>query len=68
MKQIKSLLLKIFGYCENCQRYFAYPKRRRMNTAYIDEESNYCIVCKECFEEIQEHWKERWEEYYAERL
>lgn len=24
-----------------------------MNTAYVDEEANYCTVCKSCFEEVQ---------------
>lgn len=51
-----------------CQRYFVYPKKRRMNTQYENEESNYCEVCKECYEEIEEYWEERWAEYNAGRL
>ncbi len=65
---MKRLFRKIFGYCDMCQAYFVYPKRRRMNTQYNDEKSNYCTVCKSCFNEIEEYWNDRWQEYYAGRL
>ena len=38
---------------------------RRMNTAYIEDDSNYITVCKDCFDEVEGIWKERWQEYYA---
>ena len=51
-----------------CNRWFVYPKRRRMNTRYEHEESNYCNVCEACFEEIEDYWQERWDEYNSGRL
>lgn len=62
------LIHRLFGYCEMCKRWFAYPKRRRMNTGYENEESNYCDVCEECYKEIESYWQERWDDYYSEIL
>jgi hypothetical protein len=59
---MKKLFGFIFGYCQYCNHYFKYPKRRRMNTAYVDEESNYIISCLDCFDKIEDYWTERWEE------
>ena len=42
--------------------------RRRQNTQYIQEESNWVTCCDECFEEVEEYWAERWAEYYNGRL
>lgn len=64
---MSKIFKKIFGYCDHCGRWFVYPKRRRMNTAYHDEESNYCCECENCFEETQAYWQERWDEYNSER-
>ena len=36
-----------------------------MNTAYVEEESNYETCCLECHEDHEEYWRERWSEYYA---
>ena len=68
VKFILSFFKKKFGYCEMCHQWFVYPKRRRMNTSYKDEESNYVCVCKTCFGEIEQYWEERWQEYWSERL
>lgn len=65
---MKEIIHKLFGYCGMCNRWFVYPKRRRMNTMYENEESNYCKVCKECYKEIEYSWKERWDEFNAGRL
>ena len=62
------IIHEIFGYCGMCNRWFVYPKRRRMNTMYENEESNYCNVCEVCFEEIEDYWKELWDEYNSGRL
>ena len=51
------------GYCEMCGRWFVYPKTRRMNTAYVEGELNFCRVCEPCFIDIEQHWAEMWEEY-----
>lgn len=58
---------KIFGYCYGCGRWFKYPKRRRMNTMFEKEESNYEYTCLECHEEHEEYWQERWDEINCQR-
>ena len=40
-------------------------ERYRMNTQYIDEESNYMVLCKDCQKDSDECWQEMWEEYYS---
>ena len=42
--------------------------RRRQNTQYIQEESNWVTCCDDCFEEVEEYWAEHWAEYYNGRL
>lgn len=56
----------VFGYCPQCGRWFCRGvKRRRQNTAYEDEESNYITVCRKCYDEVQALWAEKWEEYWS---
>lgn len=38
---------------------------RRQNTAYVNPENNWLLVCESCLEEANEYWKERWEDYWA---
>lgn len=65
----RNLFEKIFGYCPMCDKWFCKGvKRRRQNTAYQDEESNYVTVCPICFEEIQENWAEMWKDYWSSRI
>lgn len=68
MAKILDLIHFLFGYCGMCRQWFVYPKRRRMNTQYADDEANYITVCAVCFEEIEEYWQERWDEYWSGRL
>lgn len=42
--------------------------RRRQNTQYTQEESNWVTCCEECFAEIEDYWAERWAEYWNGRL
>lgn len=65
---MEHFIQKFFGYCPMCNRWFVYPKRRQMNTQYEDEESNYIKVCKDCFEDVESYWQERWDEYNSGRL
>jgi hypothetical protein len=65
MRNLWKKFLRLIGWCEYCQRIFHYPKRKRMNTQYADEESNWIYCCEEQFKEIQEYWKERWDDYYS---
>lgn len=62
-RRVKRFFLFILGYCK-CGRFFVYPKRRRLNTAYVDEELNYMTSCLDCYREIVEYYKERWADYY----
>jgi hypothetical protein len=40
-------------------------KRRRQNTAYVEDERNWVVACDDCFEEIEEYWNKMWREYYG---
>ena len=52
------------GYrCGGGRAYFA-----PMNTMYEDELSNWHYGCRDCHEEINDYWEERWAEYYSGRL
>jgi len=48
-----------------CGRWSWSIRRRRLNTAYVDEERNYMYSCRECYEEAYEYYAERWADYYA---
>jgi hypothetical protein len=54
--------------CPKCEQEDESVTRRRMNTQYVDEESNYITVCGDCYAEIEEYWAEMWEQYYEGRL
>lgn len=38
-------------------------EKRRMNTAYINQEDNFSESCIKCFDETQLHWDELWKDY-----
>jgi len=61
-KVISFIRRSILGYCD-LHGYFKYPKRYRMNTAYVDDKMNYSFGCKYCQEESYAYWQERWDEY-----
>lgn len=64
-----NFLRTLFGWCPQCGRWLCLGvKRRRQNTAYEDEESNFITTCRECFDEVQALWDERWHEYWSSRL
>lgn len=68
-KRILTWIKIWLGWCPQCGRWFRHGvKRRRQNTAYVEEEWNFVTACEECFEEIESYWEERWAEYYADRL
>ena len=56
LDKIKSL----FGYCSHCRRYFVYPKKRRMSSAYDYEPDNWDFSCKDCYEEQEDYWAAMW--------
>lgn len=54
---------KCDGYGVRCQSTNAV--RRRQNTAYDDDESNFNTLCEDCQEEADKYWDERWADYYS---
>jgi len=67
LNPIKNFFKQIFGYCP-LHGWFLYPKRYRMNTAYVDDKNNYSIGCKFCQQESYEYYQELWNDYYGSRL
>lgn len=59
---------KIFGYCYSCNRWFVYPKKRRLNTMFEEDKANYHKVCKRCHTNIIGYIEDMWEEYNGERI
>lgn len=60
--------------CQQCQtrwclqfpRYISFTvKRRRLNTAYVDEESNYLTSCLSCYWETVDYYQDLWDDYYS---
>ena len=39
--------------------------RNRQNTQYSDEERNWAVLCPECQKASNEHWADRWADYYS---
>lgn len=39
-------------------------KKRRQNTSYVNEESNWVFLCDRCMKINHEHWQEMWNDYY----
>jgi len=51
-------------HCEHCGRFSRNVRRRRLNTAYVDEESNWLFGCLECYDRATEYFEQLWDEYY----
>ena len=64
---IRRFFWRLFGYCPH-HGWFLYPKRYRMNTAYVEYEANYSIGCKYCQQDSYEYYQELWNDYYGSRL
>jgi hypothetical protein len=65
LRCVCKLVKSILGHCNCCGRYFMYPERRRLNTAYVNEESNWLTSCQECYDEACDHYAELWNDYYG---
>lgn len=50
--------------CQCCGQASKHIGRRRTNTKYKDDNSNWLISCRPCFEKAEEYWAERWADYY----
>ena len=51
--------------CPCCGHKSKHIRRRRRSTQYVDDNSNWFLSCRPCFEMDAEYWRERWAEYYA---
>lgn len=56
---------EFLGTCPNYPIYQPRPlAKRRMNTRYDKEKSNWITCCAECYENIVEYYNDLWSEYY----
>ena len=51
--------------CAGCGKKGPDVQKRRQNTAYHDDASNWSVLCPDCQAEANEYWAERWAEYYS---
>lgn len=54
--------MKCQGFSHECDSDDAV--RFRMKTQYVEEESNFAVLCSSCQKESDEHWQDMWDEYY----
>jgi hypothetical protein len=50
--------------CIGCNKRKPDAHRRRQNTAYVDDERNWKVLCDKCQEDNDEYWNEMWKDYY----
>jgi hypothetical protein len=43
-------------------------QRRRLNTMYHDEESNWLTSCLTCYDDAISYYAELWEQFYGSRI
>lgn len=48
--------------CSECTTESGTVEERRQNTRYTKDELNYVTMCRECFKEREQYWKEMWRE------
>ncbi|MOA31764.1 hypothetical protein D3C78_1529390 [compost metagenome] len=48
--------------CARCKQEKESTKKRRTNTAYVEDELNFVTECDECFEETESYWEQMWKE------
>jgi hypothetical protein len=56
------------GICKACVYCFtitATIEKRRLNTAYCDEEQNWITSCQECYDDLYAMYEEQWKDYYS---
>lgn len=53
-----------WGTCPCCGC-FGLIGKRRLNTRYVEEESNWLLSCLTCHEEAISYYNDLWEEYYS---
>ena len=50
--------------CPHCHASCLDVKRRRLNTAYPNDESNHLESCGSCFQDAIEYYSDLWGEYH----
>lgn len=50
--------------CHFCDKQSYTVERRRLNTQYVDDASNWLTSCAACYADQEEYYAERWAEYY----
>lgn len=50
--------------CPGCNRR-RLVKRRRLNTAFVDDKKNFLLSCWECFQNEWDYYADQWSDYYA---
>lgn len=68
MQYIICFVRYVFGYCKYCNQYFKYPKRRRLNAKYTEEDRNYLTSCDFCYRKIINYYSELWDTFYGEKI
>lgn len=51
--------------CPVCQRPGPDIAKRRLNAAYADDDLNWLVSCRDCFDERQDQLGEMWDDYYS---
>jgi len=56
-------------WCDYCQEFHNEGEiiKRRLNTAYINDELNYMTSCLFAYEEAVDYYDELWKDYYRSR-
>lgn len=62
-----ALIGAMFRKCPRCERVTRDVKRRRLNTAYVNEADNWHTSCGACHQDGLEHFEQMWQEYYSMR-
>lgn len=62
---IHRILIKFLPLCHGVYApCFNKGERRRQSTMYNKEELNWVFLCDRCNKVNEEHWEERWADYY----
>lgn len=54
-------------WCEYCQNYHneSEIQKRRLNSAYIDDDKNWMTSCIDAYEEAVSYYEDLWHDYYS---
>lgn len=51
--------------CPYCKREGEDIKKRRKNSAYVDDNRNYTVSCLSCYEETVEYYSDMWADFWS---